>query len=101
MNAFSRGKATSGEPICKGITAFAKPANVGVANSSIMIVPWMVNNWLYCSLLTTCSPGRISSARISIASSPANRKKPNAVTRYRLPMTLWSVVLNHRSSTEP
>lgn len=60
--------------------AFAKPPNIGVANSSIMMVPWMVNSWLYCSVLTICSPGRASSARMSMASTPANRKNPNAVT---------------------
>ena len=34
---FSRGNATSGAPICSGMTAFAKPAKAGVANSSSMI----------------------------------------------------------------
>ena len=43
---FSRGNATSGEPICSGMIALAKPANSGVANSSSMIVPCMVKNWL-------------------------------------------------------
>ena len=55
---FSRGNATSGAPICSGMIAFAKPANSGVANSSSMIVPCMVNSWLYCSGLSTiCMPG--------------------------------------------
>jgi hypothetical protein len=40
----------------------AKPANSGVANSSSMIVPCIVNSWLNCSgLSTTCSPGWSSS----------------------------------------
>lgn len=52
MSAFRRGKATSGAPICSGMMAFAKPPNIGVANSSIMMVPWIVNSWLYCSALT-------------------------------------------------
>ena len=43
---FSRGNATSGEPICSGMIALAKPANSGVANSSSMIAPCMVKNWL-------------------------------------------------------
>ena len=56
---FSRGNATSGAPICSGMIALAKPANSGVANSSSMIVPCMVNSWLYCSGLSTiCRPGR-------------------------------------------
>ena len=45
----SRGNATSGEPICSGMIALAKPANSGVANSSSMIAPCMVKNWLYTS----------------------------------------------------
>ena len=49
---FSRGNATSGAPICSGISALAKPANSGVANSSSMIVPCIVNSWLYCSGLS-------------------------------------------------
>ena len=55
---FSRGNATSGAPICSGMSALAKPANSGVANSSSMIVPCIVNSWLYCSgLSTNCRPG--------------------------------------------
>ena len=55
---FSRGNATSGAPICSGMSALANPANSGVANSSSMIVPCIVNSWLYCSgSSTTCRPG--------------------------------------------
>ena len=43
---FSRGNATSGEPICNGISTLPKPKNSGVANSSSMIVPCIVNSWL-------------------------------------------------------
>ena len=43
----SRGNATSGAPICSGMIAFAQPAKAGVANSSSMIRPCMVNSWLY------------------------------------------------------
>ena len=43
---FSRGNATSGEPICSGMITLAKPKNSGVANSSSMIVPCIVNSWL-------------------------------------------------------
>ena len=79
---FSRGNATSGAPICSGIIAFAKPANSGVANSSSMIVPCIVNSWLYCSgLSTTCSPGAASSARMSSAMMPASRNQTNEVMR--------------------
>ena len=39
----------SGEPICSGMMKFAKPYAAGGANRNIMIVPWIVNSWLYCS----------------------------------------------------
>ena len=55
----SRGNATSGAPICSGMIALAKPAKAGVANSSSMIRPCMVNSWLYSfGVSTTCRPGR-------------------------------------------
>ena len=79
---FSRGKATSGEPICNGIRAFANAANSGVANSSSMVVPCIVNIWLYWSgLSTTCSPGLASSARITRAMSPPMRNQMNEVMK--------------------
>ena len=53
---FSRGNATSGAPICSGMITLAKPANSGVANSSSMIVPCMVNSWLYCSSVDDLQP---------------------------------------------
>ena len=43
---FRRGNATSGEPICRGMTTLPNPKNSGVANSSSMIVPCIVNSWL-------------------------------------------------------
>jgi hypothetical protein len=78
---FSRGNATSGEPICSGMITFAKPTNSGVANSSSMIVPCIVKSWLYCSPLKNCCPGRASSARISMAIRPPTRKNANEVMR--------------------
>ena len=78
---FSRGNATSGEPICSGMMKFANPTNSGVANSSSMIVPCMVNSWLYCSPVTNWLPGRASSARITMAIRPPMRKKMNDVIR--------------------
>ena len=79
--ALSRGKATSGAPICSGMIQLAKPNASGVANSSSMIAPCMVNSWLYCSLLKNCRPGRASSVRISSARMPANRNHANEVIR--------------------
>ena len=78
---FSRGNATSGAPICSGMSALANPANSGVANSSSMIVPCMVNSWLYCSLVTHCRPGWASSARMTSAMTPPIRKNTNEVIR--------------------
>jgi hypothetical protein len=100
-NMFSRGNATSGEPICSGMIALAKPAKVGVANSSSMIVPCMVNAWLYCSVDRNCRPGRASSALIAIARTPPTRKKQNEVIRYRCPIFLWSVVVSQETITCP
>ena len=59
----------------------AKPKASGVANSSSMIVPCIVNSWLYCSFDRNCRPGRASSARISSARMPANRNNANEVIR--------------------
>src|SRR4051794_21281896 len=39
--------------------------------------------------------GCASCRRISSASIPPTRKKPKAVTPYRMPIRLWSTVVNH------
>ena len=78
---FSRGNATSGDPICSGIRKLANPMNSAVANSSSMIAPCMVNSWLYCSSVRIWRFGRASSARISSAIAPARRKNENEVVR--------------------
>ena len=70
----------------------ANPNRIGVAYSSSMIVPCMVNSWLYCSLDRNCRPGWASSARINMAIKPPTMKNPNEVTRYRIAMSLGSVV---------
>ena len=98
---FSRGNATSGEPICSGMISLASPTNSGVANSSSMIAPCMVNSSLYCWSDTRWLSGPISWARMIIAIRPAARKKPNEVIRYRWPMILWSVVDSQAASSEP
>ena len=43
-----------------------------------MIVPCMVNSWLYCSFDKNCRPGAASSVRISSASSPPMKKNDEA-----------------------
>ena len=80
---FRRGKATSGAPICSGMITLPKPTNSGVANRNSMIVPCIVNSWLYCSSETNCRPGTASSARIARAIRPATKNQMVAVTRYR------------------
>ncbi len=81
--AFSRGNATSGAPSCNGRIAFAKPANSGVANMRSMIVPCMVNSWLYCSFVgTICMPGSNSSARMMSAMTPPSMKNSTEAIRY-------------------
>jgi len=78
----SRGKATSGAPICSGMRALANPANSGVAKSSSMIVPCMVKSWLYwSSLATSCSPLSASSARMIRAIRPPMRNQMNEVMK--------------------
>ena len=72
---FSRGNATSGAPICSGMTALPKPKNSGVANSSSMIVPCIVNSWLYMSSLTTWEPGCARLARMISAMMPADEEE--------------------------
>ena len=81
-SAFSRGKATSGAPICSGMITFPNPANSGVANISSMIVPCIVNSWLYCSFVgTICIPGSNSSARMISAITPPSMKKSTEAIR--------------------
>ena len=46
-------------------------------------------------------PGRASSARIAPASAPPIRKNANAVTQYRIPIRLWSVVVSQRHRSRP
>ena len=87
-SAFSRGKATSGEPIWIGMTRLPKAKNSGVANISSITVPCMVNSWLYCSGDRNCSPGRASSARISMAIRPPTMKNTNEAVRYIRPIVL-------------
>ena len=100
-NEFSRGKATSGAPIWSGTTKLAKANTIGVAKNSSMIVPCMVNSWLYCSGDRNCMPGRASSARMISAISPPTRKNTKAVVMYMIPICFASVVRSSRASAEP
>src|SRR6478752_6835802 len=79
----------------------AKPNTIGVAYSNSMIVPCMVNSWLYCSLDKNCNPGAPSSERISSAINPPAMKKPTEVTVYMMPRSLGSVVVSTRYTNDP
>jgi len=71
-----------------GTRKLKKLADSGITARKIMVVPCMVNNWLYTSGLMKWFSGRMSWRRIRIASSPPMRKKQNAVTPYSAPMRL-------------
>ena len=63
--------------------SLASPTNSGVANSSSMIAPCIVNSSLYCWSDTMWLSGPISCARMIMAISPPIMKNPNEVIRYR------------------
>src|SRR3712207_3025357 len=75
--------------------------NSGVAKNSNMIVPCMVNSWLYCSGERNCSPGRAISPRISMAITPPTTNQKKDVAVYSRPMVLWSVVRSRLRKREP
>jgi hypothetical protein len=59
-----------------------------MTNRKIISAAWTENSPLKVWLSTNCMPGRASSARMIIASSPATRKKKIVVDTYWTPMTL-------------
>ena len=67
------------------------PANAGITNRKIISAACTETRPLKVWLSTNCIPGRASSARKSIAIIPAATKKKIVVTRYWMPITLWSV----------
>ena len=100
--AFSRGNATSGAPICSGISTLANPVKSGVPNMSSISVPCIVKSWLNCSLVCRiCIPGSKSSMRISSAIVPPMQKKIKAAIRYIYPMVLWSVEVIQLTKMRP
>jgi hypothetical protein len=90
-SAFSRGNAMSGAPSISGTAKFARPANAGMMNRKIISVAWTETRPLNVCESTNRSPGCASSARKNIAMSPPIVKNTNVVTRYWIPITLWSV----------
>jgi hypothetical protein len=79
----------------------AKPNTIGVAYSSNMIVPCMVNSWLYCSFDKNCKPGAASSVRMNSAINPPTMKNATEVTMYIIPSSLGSVVVTTRYANVP
>ena len=57
-----------------------------------MIAAWVENSPLKVLGSTICVPGWASSARMIIAINPPTKKKKKVVTRYWIPITLWSVL---------
>src|SRR3954454_22364262 len=80
---------------------FPNAKNNGVAKNNNMIVPCIVNSWLYCSGERNCSPGRASSPRMSIARKPPTMNHVKDVARYIRPIVLWSVVRRRVVRREP
>ena len=66
-----------------------------------MIVPCMVNSWLYCSGERNCIPGRASSARMNSAIRPPIMNQVNDVAMYMTPRTLGSVVCRYCRNFAP
>jgi len=62
-------------------------------NRKIIVVPCVEKNWAYWSAVRIVGPGSASSARMNIARMPANVNEMNEKTRYRIPISLWFVVV--------
>ena len=76
-----------------GIKKLKNAAPIGMIAKKIIVVPCIVNNWLYISGLTKSIPGAANCILIKRASIPPVRKRMKAVTPYRTPIFLWSIVV--------
>src|SRR6185312_14942187 len=65
---------------------------MGDAYQNIIVTPCIVKSWLYASGDSRCVSACVSWTRMISASMPPRIKKTSAVTRYRLPIVLWSTV---------
>ena len=93
LSALSRGNAMSGAPSISGTAKFASPANAGMMNTKIIRYRVRRDEAVEALCVSkNCIPGWASSARNSIARKPPTRKKKKVVTRYWIPITLWSVL---------
>ena len=92
--AFRRGNATSRAPICSGTRKLKNAAESGMTPRKIIVVPCMVNSWLYMRAVTKSLSGRANCVRMAKASTPPMRKKSIAKAPYMMPSFLWSTVVN-------
>src|SRR5437879_5172865 len=65
-------------------------------NRKIITVPWVEKRRLYVALSTIDCPGYARFVRIRRAITPPRTKNENDVTMYRIPISLWSVVVTQR-----
>ena len=63
-----------------------------MTKTKIMIAACAEKRLLNCEGSTIWVPGWASSARMIIAIEPPTKKKKKVVTRYWIPITLWSVL---------
>src|SRR3954468_2749949 len=68
---------------------------IGTTNRKIIVVPCIVNSWLYVCGVSSVLSAWLSCRRIISASTPPRMKKTKVRTRYMIPMRLWSVVVTH------
>ena len=69
-------------------------APIGITPRKIIVVACIVNSWLNTSGLTSWASGVASCTRMYIASMPPVRNMMKAVTPYRMPIFLWSIVVS-------
>src|SRR4051794_27559858 len=96
LQLFMRANAMSGAPIINGICQFAKPTAAGMIAPKIITRPCMVVSELKNSGSTICRPGWNSSVRMVRARTPPDRNMMNENQRYKVPMSLWFVVVIQR-----
>ena len=95
---FMRGSAMSGAPICSGTIQLASPTNAGITPPKIITSACTVVIWLKNSGLRCCRPGSISSQRIITDMNAPTMNMMKLKTRYSVPMSLWFVEKNQRST---
>src|SRR3954470_8421399 len=67
----------------------------GITTRKTIVVPCIVNSSLYVVAERMRPFGWASCSRTNRASTPPMMKKAKALTPYRMPIFLWSIVVNH------